>query len=108
VPETRREVSSFGLGFVGEEAALGCGEGRGMELLARLCRGGFSRRQRAGIQGHRGLGPVPGRWIFSVYSISSMGAGVYCGSCQSLLAMELWRPVVGGDRLPAMVSGDGF
>ena len=45
---------------------------------------------------------------FSVCSISPMGAGVYRGSSQSLLAMELWRPVVGGDRLPAMVSGDRF
>ena len=37
-----------------------------------------------------------------------MGAGVYRGSSQSLLAMELWRPVVGGVRLPAMAGGDGL
>jgi hypothetical protein len=86
----RREVSSLALCSKDGEAASVCADGRRVELQTRLFHGGVSRQWQVCIQGHWGLGRVPGRWFLSVCFISSKMVGVYCGSSQSLLAMELW------------------
>jgi hypothetical protein len=99
----RREVSSLALCSKDGEAASVCADGRRVELQTRLFHGGVSRQWQVCIQGHWGLGRVPGRWFLSVCFISSKMAGVYCGSTQSLLAMELWL-TYGWWRL---ASGDG-
>lgn len=90
MPTAHREVSSLALCSEDGEAASGCAEGRRVQLQARLFHSGISRHWRVCIQGHQGLGCVPGRWIFSACFISFKMAGVYCSSSQSLLAMELW------------------
>ena len=96
---TSREASALASSFEDGGAALGLVEAWRVDP-AQLFRGGFSCRQRARIQSRRSLGRVPGRWTFNGGFISSVKASVFCGSCQSLLAMELlwllgrWHPVL--------------
>ena len=106
-PAARREVSSLSFCFMVERQLWVVRKAGEWSCRFGFC-GGVGRRRRVCFHGHRGLGRVPDRWFFSVCFVSSKMAGVYCGSAKSLLAMELWRPVVGGDRLPAMAGGDGF
>ena len=65
---------------------------------ARVSRGGFRRRRRVPVHGQRGSGCAPGRCGVSVCFF-------YCGYFQSLVAIGLLRPWVGGGASPAM-AGD--
>jgi len=100
------EVSSPALFCEGTQDAAGGVEARRMDG-ARFPYGGGRRRQRACIHGRWSLGRGPDRWAFSDGSNSSAWMSVYCGSLQSLLAMEL--PLTLGERRleAAAVSGCG-
>ena len=65
---------------------------------ARVSRGGFRRRRRVLVHVRRGSGCVPSRCGISICFF-------YCGYFQSLVAIGLLRPWVGGGASPAM-AGD--
>ena len=96
---TSKEASALASSFEDGGAALGLVEAWRVDP-AQLFRGSFSCRRRARIQSRRSLGRVPGRWTFNGGFISSVKASVFCGLCQSLLAIELlwllgrWHPVL--------------
>jgi hypothetical protein len=114
LPAARRpawEVSSLAFCLVEDEAATGLVEGWRVEQV--LSCGGVNTAhppcgsRRIWIQGHRCSGRVPGRWTFSEVSLSPMVVSFFCGSFQSLMAMEFrvakgrWQliPAVAGDEL---------
>ena len=100
-----RMVSSLALSFVDGEAARVCAEVWGVERIFQFC-GGVVHRRRISLQGRRGSGCVPGRCFFSVRFILPTVVSVYCGSSQSLIAMEL-RLAMGWWRTVLEAAGDG-
>ena len=76
-------------------------EVRGSDPARTSC-GGGRRRRRAWIQDRGSLGRVPGRWASDIGFILSGRMSVFCGSLQSVRAMEFppisgWAVVGSGD-----------
>lgn len=97
VHRPRGMVSSSASRIQDKKAASGRADGWRVDR-ARVSRGGFRHRRRVPVQGRRGLGCVPGRCGINVCFF-------YCGYFQSLMAIGLLRPWVGGGASPAM-AGD--
>lgn len=97
VHRPRGMVSSSASRIQDKKAASGRADGWRVDR-ARVSRGGFRHRRRVPVQGWRGLGCILGRCGINVCFF-------YCGYFQSLMAIGLLRPWVGGGASPAM-AGD--
>lgn len=98
---SERATGELAFTFVHAETTAGlAGDGRVEQ--ARVFCGGVRRRQRASVKDPRSSGCVPVRWNSSGIFSSPIRVGVFCGSLQCLLAMEM------GDELPAETVAESW
>jgi len=97
------EVSSSAFCLVDIEHTSGLVESRRVEQI-HVSRGGSGHRRRIWLQGHRGSGCVPGRWISRGSFISPFAASVSCGSLQSFAATGFRRAMDSRRSIPAVAG----